>query len=123
MNLSLALLLTPSEGASGSIVPQLFMYGAIFAIFYLILIRPQQKQRRAQNELLNTLKKGDEIVTAGGIVGEVVHIKESLKDGQPVRSAEDRVTVKSGESRFVMERGRVARIISRGGGTNGGSSA
>ena len=39
-----------------------------------------------------------------------MHIKESLKDGQPVKSMEDRVTIKSGESRLIVERGRIARV-------------
>jgi preprotein translocase subunit YajC len=90
----------------------LAMYAAIFAIFYFILIRPQQRQRKAHDETIQNLKRGDEIVTAGGLVGKVVHIKESLKDGQPVRSPEDQVTIESGNSRVVVERGRIARIRS-----------
>jgi preprotein translocase subunit YajC len=55
------------------------------------------------------LKRGDEVVTAGGIVGEVIHIREMSADGGGTR-AEDRITIKSGESRLVVERGRIARI-------------
>jgi preprotein translocase subunit YajC len=62
-----------------------FMYGAIFAIFYFVLIRPQQKQRKSHEERVKTLKKGDEIVTAGGIVGEVLHIASQGKDGAAFR--------------------------------------
>jgi preprotein translocase subunit YajC len=88
----------------------LAMYAVIFAIFYFILIRPQQRQRKAHEDTIQNLKKGDEIVTAGGLVGRVVHIKETLKDGQLVRSQEDQVTIESGTSRVVVERGRIVRI-------------
>ena len=102
------------SGGLGAFAPQLFMYACIAAIFYFILIRPQQKQRREHEELIRNLKKGDEVVTAGGIVGEVLHIKESMKDGAPVRTMDDRITIKSGESRLVVERGRITRIVTAG---------
>jgi preprotein translocase subunit YajC len=56
------------------------------------------------------IKKGDEVVTAGGLIGEVVHVKETLKDGKPVATMSDRVTIKSGESRLVVERGKIVRV-------------
>lgn len=70
----------------------------IVVIFYFLLIRPQRTQQRQHETMLKALKKGDEIVTAGGIVGEVVYIKD------------DRVTIKSAESRFVVERDRIAKV-------------
>ena len=63
------------------IASMIFMYGAIFAIFYFVLIRPQQRQRKAHEATLQTLKRGDEIVTAGGIIGEVLTIAATSKDG------------------------------------------
>ena len=105
-----ALLLFSPSGTS-PVAGSIFMYGLIFAIFYFILIRPQQTQRKQHEELIRNLKKGDEIVTSGGLVGEVVHIKETIKDGAPVRSMDDRITIKSGESRLIVERGRIARIV------------
>jgi preprotein translocase subunit YajC len=47
---------------------------AMFAIFYVLLIRPQRQQQRKHAELLNQLKVGDEVVTVGGIYGEVVQL-------------------------------------------------
>jgi preprotein translocase subunit YajC len=91
------------------IIGSIFMYGAIFAIFYFVLIRPQQTQRKKHDEMVRTLKKGDEIVTNGGLVGEVVFIKEVGTDGG---SNEDRVTIKTGDTRVVIERGRIAKISS-----------
>jgi preprotein translocase subunit YajC len=97
-------------GSSNPLMGPLFMYAAIFAIFYFILIRPQQRQRKQHEQTIQSLKKGDEVVTAGGIVGEVLHIKPVSADGKT--SQEDRITIKSGESRLVVERGRIARIAS-----------
>jgi preprotein translocase subunit YajC len=99
------------QQARNPLVAPLFMYGAIFAIFYFILIRPQQRQRKAHDSLIRTLKKGDEIVTAGGVIGEVLHIKETVVDGQPKIAMDDRVTIKSGDSRLIVERGRITRVI------------
>jgi len=95
------------QASPAAALPQmLFMYGAIFAIFYFVLIRPQQKQRKVHDQLVRALKKGDEIVTAGGVVGEVLYI--AAKEGTV--SMDDRITIKSGESKLVIERGRIARV-------------
>jgi preprotein translocase subunit YajC len=102
-------------GGIGSLTPLLFQFALIFAIFYFLMIRPQQQQRKKHEQAILDLKKGDEIVTAGGIVGEVVHIKEGLKDGQSTRTLDDRVTIRSGESKVVIERGRIAKVL----GSNG----
>lgn len=51
---------------------------AFIAIFYFMAIRPQQKQRRAHQTLLSSLKKGDTIVTAAGIYGKVKRVEENL---------------------------------------------
>jgi preprotein translocase subunit YajC len=88
----------------------ILMYVAIGAIFYFILLRPQQKQRKMHDEMLRSIKKGDEIVTAGGLIGEVVHIAQEMKDGSPVVSMEDRITIKSGETRLIVERSRIAKV-------------
>ncbi|HUQ98037.1 MAG TPA: preprotein translocase subunit YajC [Gemmatimonadaceae bacterium] len=94
---------------SNPILGSIFMYGAIFAIFYFILIRPQAAQRKKHDELVRNLKKGDEIVTAGGLVGEVLFIKERGGDDK-AGGLEDRITIKSGETRVIVERGKIARI-------------
>lgn len=93
------------------LVSTILMYGAIGAIFYFVLLRPQQKQRKEHDTMLRGLRRGDEIVTSGGIVGEVTFIAQQTKDGQPVVGMEDRVTIKSGETRLIIERGRIAKIM------------
>jgi preprotein translocase subunit YajC len=76
------------------------------------MFRPQQKARKQHEERLRNLKKGDTVVTTGGIVGEVVHMKESQKDGAAQKSMDDHITIKSGDSRMIVERGRIARVTS-----------
>lgn len=92
----------------------------IFAIFYFIVFRPQMKQRKQLELQMRTIKRGDEIVTVGGIVGEVQHIRE-LVAGTP--AGEDHITIRSGESRLVVERARIARVISGASVGTGGAAA
>ena len=108
------LILLQMPALNGLLGP-VFMYGAIFAIFYFILIRPGQQQRKQQDILIRAVKKGDEIVTAGGLVGDVIFIKETVIDGK-AQPNEDRITIKTGESRVIIERGRIARVSRSGSG-------
>ena len=101
----------------GSLSPFLVQVVLILGIFYFFLIRPQAQQKKKHEEALRAIKRGDQIVTFGGIVGEVVHIKEvATGEGATARPMEDQVTIKSAESRLVIERGKIARIV-------GGTSA
>lgn len=56
-----------------SLVPMLL----IFAIFYFLLIMPQQKKQKAHQKMLTELKKNDEIITAGGVHGTIVNVKDN----------------------------------------------
>jgi preprotein translocase subunit YajC len=93
-----ALLAVPREGGAGSTIFMVQMV-LIFAIFYFLMIRPQAKERQKHDEMLKELKKGDEIVTNGGIIGKIVHVDEN------------RLTVKTGDTRITVDRGRVASVI------------
>ena len=104
-----ALLVQAPVGGRSTLLPFVFQVVAIFAIFYFVMIRPQQRQRKQHEERLKNLKRGDEVVTAGGIVGKVVHIAETKGDAKA--ALEDRITIKSDESRLIVERGRIARVI------------
>ena len=111
------LLLQAGGGGLGSMSPFLIQVTLILAIFYFFLIRPQQQQKKKHEEALRAIKRGDQVVTFGGIVGEVVHIKETvIGEGATARPREDQITIKYAESRLVVERGKIARIV-------GGTSA
>ncbi len=107
---SAALLALQFGGAGGSMAPFLLQIAAIFGIFYFLIIRPQQAQKKKHEEALRNIKRGDRIVTFGGIIGEVVHVKETVEGGAK-SGMEDEVTIKSAESRLIVERGRIARIV------------
>ncbi len=66
---------TGAEGAAGftGFIPLILM----FVIFYFLLIRPQQKKTKAHREMIDNLKKGDRIVTSGGIHGRITGMDES----------------------------------------------
>ena len=57
--------------------PELFLV-AMFVLLYFLLIRPQQKRAKDHKNLLKTLKKGDEVVTNGGVVGKINSVDESF---------------------------------------------
>jgi preprotein translocase subunit YajC len=50
----------------------------LFAIFYFLIIRPQQQQQKKHQEMLSSLKKGDKIVTTGGLMAEIVKAEEDF---------------------------------------------
>jgi preprotein translocase subunit YajC len=88
----------------------------IIGIFYFLMTKPQQKERKKLEASLMSVKRGDEVVTAGGIIGEVVHVQMSpTEEGKEVAGRmDDRVTIRSGESKLVVERGRIARVTPKG---------
>ncbi len=108
---ALALLAQAPAGGRSTLLPFAFQIVAIFAIFYFVMIRPQQKQRKDHEERLRNLKRGDEVVTTGGIIGKVLHISETARDGKSGATMDDRITIKSDESRLIVERGRIAKVL------------
>lgn len=83
-------------GGGGSAAIQILFFAAIFAIFYFLLIRPQQKQRREREALLGSVKRGDRVVTTGGLHGTVVGLGEHtvvLKVADQVKLEFDRSAI------------------------------
>ncbi len=68
----------PPAGSSGpgAFLIQLLPMVLIFGIFFFLLIRPQQRERRRREEMLASLKKGDRVVTSGGLIGTIVGLGE-----------------------------------------------
>ncbi len=56
----------------------LFVLGSFVLIFYFLLIRPQQKRQKEMQKLLSALKRGDRVVTSGGLIGTVWDVKEDV---------------------------------------------
>ena len=76
-------------------VPILLM----LAIFYFILIVPQRRQLKEHQNLVANLKTGDEVVTAGGLIGTITGIKD------------DAIQLRTGGSTVVVERNRIVRVV------------
>ena len=94
----------------------LFQVAAIIAIVYFVILRPQQKDRKRLEDSLLELKRGDEVVTTGGIIADVVHIQmgPAAEGSEPKSQMGDRVTIRSAESKFVVERRSIVRVSPKG---------
>lgn len=101
MNLIFALQQSPNGG--GSLISTLIMFGAIFAIFYFMIIRPQQKRAKERELLLNNLKKGDKVITSGGLHGVIA----GLEDKTVLLDLGNNIKVK-------LERSAISTVISEG---------
>ncbi len=76
---------------------------ALFAIFYFMLIRPQQKKQKELANLVNNLQKGDEVLTAGGIIGRINALDEHYIE----LALNDKVSIK-------MQRTSVVNVLPKG---------
>lgn len=77
--MDILLAMAPQGGdaaGGGSLISTIIMFGAIFAIFYFMIIRPQQKRAKEREKLLSNLEKGDKIVTNGGVHATIIGLEE-----------------------------------------------
>ena len=95
MDIAYAQQAAPSGGGPASFLPVLLPSVLIFLVFYLLMIRPQQKKQQEQKDMLSNLKTGDQIVTTGGLYGTIVKFGEDNR--VKVRIAEN-VTVEIARS-------------------------
>ncbi|MBP3203061.1 MAG: preprotein translocase subunit YajC [Bacteroidales bacterium] len=65
-----------AAGQQASAWPTILMFGAIIVVMWLFMIRPQRKQQKELQEFRSGLKKGDKVVTVGGIYGEIVEVND-----------------------------------------------
>ena len=87
-----------TEGAtsSGSMIYTIVMFAVLIGVFYFLLIRPENKKKKALNEMRTSLEVGDDITTIGGVVGTIVSIKDDL------------ITIETSADRVRMEFARWA---------------
>lgn len=67
-----------AASGTGQLVTTIITFGLVFVIFYFLIIRPQSKKQKETKRMLQALKKGDRVVTAGGIRGSIASIKEDV---------------------------------------------
>src|SRR3989441_834386 len=102
---------SPGGGGSTAVATQLLFFAAIFAIFWFLLIRPQQKQKREREQMLAALKRGDRVVTTGGLHGTITGLdaqKVVLRVTDQVKLEFDRVAIgrileREGDGTLVVE--------------------
>jgi len=91
---------TPATGAQSVLGNPLILIVLMVIMFYFILIRPQQQQRKRQDKMLQALKSGDKIVTASGIVGLVITVKDKTVS---IRSADAKMEVTKSSVTEILE--------------------
>jgi preprotein translocase subunit YajC len=93
-------------GGTSDIMMSLLPLVLIFVVFYFLLIRPQQKKMKTHREMLKALRRGDRVVTAGGILGTIVKVGQDNDPEVAVEIAEGvRVKVLRGTITDIMTRG------------------
>jgi preprotein translocase subunit YajC len=95
------LLQEPAARGAGTFGTLIFPL-AILAIFYFILIVPQRRELKRHQQLVAELQKGDQVVTAGGLIGEIVGVRD------------DSVQLRTGTATVVVEKARVTRKVVAG---------
>ncbi len=100
---ALLVVMAPRQGANGTFVFVLNIV-MVIVIFYFLLIRPQRKEQKRHEEMIASLSKGDEIVTAGGIVGTVIRVEER------------QIILKTaGDTKVTVERSKISRKVDTAG--------
>ena len=102
----LALLPPPQSGGAQGSAPIWTTLGPmvlLLVIFYVALIRPQQKKAKEHAAMLKAIKPGDKIVTSGGVVAVVVTVKEKT------------LNIRSADAKFEITKSAIAEITERGG--------
>ncbi|MGO8694434.1 MAG: preprotein translocase subunit YajC [Rectinemataceae bacterium] len=119
--LSGLVVLQAAGGSSMSMVSTIVTFGLVFVIFYFLIIRPQNKKQKDAKAMVAAMKKGDKVVTVGGIHGTITSVKEttviikvdentklefskSAVQAVTAKGSEDKFEDKSDSERFVEEK-------------------
>ncbi|MDR1277367.1 MAG: preprotein translocase subunit YajC [Treponema sp.] len=117
-----------TDGAApgpGGFITSLIPFAAIIAIFYFLIIRPQNKKQKETQKMLSALKKGDKIVTIGGIHGVIQNVKESsviVKVDESTKLEFSRSAISGVEAAAKEEKTEKIEEKSAGGSENAGST-
>jgi preprotein translocase subunit YajC len=103
MLISSAYAQTAGDAGGMAIVMQLAPLLLIFGVFYFLLIRPQQQKQKQHKELLSKLKRGDRVVTAGGILGRITEVKDGADEVEVEVAANTRIRVLRGSIAEVLK--------------------
>ena len=90
-------------GGQPSPFPSLIMLVVLFALFYFLLIRPQQKRQKEHREMTEKLAKGDEVVTQGGVLGKITKVGDNFVSVEVAEGTE-----------IKLQRAAVAALMPKG---------
>ena len=102
-NLLLALIQADAAPQRGSGFVSMLPLIFLFFLFWVMIIVPQRRQAKAHLEMVQALQKGDQVVTAGGLVGVITVVRDDV------------VEVRTGAATVVVERSKIARRVDAGG--------
>jgi preprotein translocase subunit YajC len=91
----------PNQGEGPGLMSNVILFGSIILIFYFMIIRPQQKRAKERQKLIESMKKGDKVITSGGMYGTVAGLDEKTV----LVEIADKIKVK-------LDRSAIATIIS-----------
>jgi len=93
---------------SGSDIMTFLPMIAIVVVFYFLLIRPQQKRAKETKAMLSSLQKGDEVVTAGGVVGKISKLSDAYADVEIAPNVE--VTIQRSAISLLLPKGTIKTL-------------
>jgi len=92
-----------APAGAASVQMNLLLFGGLIAVMYFLMIRPQMKRQKEQKAMIDGLAKGDEIVTAGGVVGKITKVSDGY------------VTMEVAEgTEIVMQKAAVTLLLPKG---------
>jgi len=91
----------PNQGEGPGLMSNVILFGSIILIFYFMIIRPQQKRAKERQKLIDSMKKGDKVITSGGMYGTIAGLDEKTV----LVEIADKIKVK-------LDRSAIATIIS-----------
>ena len=91
------------QNPTGSAIQSLLIMGVMMALLYVVLLRPQTKRQKELAERIKTIRKGDKIITTGGVIAEVITVKDKS------------LSIRSADAKFEITRSAVAEITERSG--------
>ena len=95
------LMAQPNQGEGPGLMSNIILFGSIILIFYFMIIRPQQKRAKERQKLIDSMKKGDKVITSGGMYGTIAGLDEKTV----LVEIADKIKVK-------LDRSAIATIIS-----------
>ncbi len=97
----------PAGGAGGGF-ESILLIGAMFAVLYFLMIRPQMKRAKEHKALIDALQKGDEVVTAGGVLGRISKIGEGYVSVEIATNVE--IQVQRAAVQTVLPKGTIKNV-------------